>query len=151
MMKPRMIQQVCGADGSLIADFSEPVEIGRPVRQETADYMRRVVLRGTVTDGTAKKMDIPGYEPFGKTGTAKKRNPVGPGYSSSLYVGSFIAGAPLDNPRLVCMVMIDEPDRSIAYYGGSVAGPAVKQILERSLAYLRVPPMRSVNIVDSRR
>lgn len=153
LMQPRMIQKVCASDGSVVADLSEAVEISRPVSQETADYMRRVVLRGTYTDprGTAKRLDIPGYEPFGKTGTAKKRNPNGGGYSSDLYVGSFIGAAPLENPRLVCMVMIDEPDRSIAYYGGSVAGPAVKQILERSLAYLRVPPIRSTNIADSGR
>ncbi len=148
LLKPRIIRQVCSADGAVVADLSQPVEVGRPISEATADTMRQI-LRGVVTDGTAKRAEIPGYEPFGKTGTARKRNPDGRGYSRELYVGSFIAGAPLDNPRLICMVMIDEPDRRVAYYGSSVAGPAVKQILERSLAYLRIPPKQQLQVVHS--
>jgi len=51
-----------------------------------------------------------------------------------------MGGAPLENPRVVALVAVDEPDCSIGYYGGTVAAPAVMKILQRTLGYLQVPP-----------
>ena len=121
---------------------------------DEADFggeVRRQVLREVVRNprGTGRRVRIPGYGVFGKTGTAKKRDPHGPGYSDRLYVGSFIGGVPLENPRIVAMVLIDEPQKSIGYYGGTVAGPAVREILARSLGYLNVPPDDQRRIASS--
>ncbi len=94
------------------------------------------------------------YQAFGKSGTAEiplgdppkgQRRPKGSdGYFRGQYNSSFIAGAPVDEPRLVVLVVIDDPGpERIAkkeHYGSVVAGPVVRRILERSLAYLAVPP-----------
>lgn len=94
------------------------------------------------------------YAMFGKSGTAeiplgrpppgKRRPPGNKGYYPRQYTSSFIAGAPLDDPRLVVLVIIDDPGparvRSNTYYGALTAGPVVRRITERALWYLGVPP-----------
>ncbi|MBN2584732.1 MAG: penicillin-binding protein 2 [Planctomycetes bacterium] len=142
LLRPSVTRYVCAADQTIVEDHREPVVVRRVMSEETARFMRHKVLHEVVWSdiGTGKQARIPGYGVFGKTGTAKKKNPHGGGYSSELYVGSFIAAAPLDNPRVVVMVVIDEPQKSIAYYGGTVAAPAVREILAKCLGYLDVPP-----------
>ena len=54
------------------------------------------------------------------------------------YVASFIGGAPVENPRVICLISIYRPDRYKGYYGGTVAAPAVKSVLEQTLEYLNV-------------
>jgi cell division protein FtsI/penicillin-binding protein 2 len=65
-------------------------------------------------------------------------------YSHDKYVGSFCGFAPAESPRLVCLVTVDEPDRRLGYYGGTVAAPAVREILRRGLNALGVPPRTAV-------
>ena len=135
LLKPRIIRYAYSSDRRRVADLSEPVVVRRVLRQETADYMRRKVLRRVITEGTGRKANIPWVKVFGKTGTAHKTSPRG-GYDDDRIFGSFIGAAPLENPRVVVMVVVDEPDRSIGRYGGSVSAPAARQILEKTLAYL---------------
>jgi cell division protein FtsI (penicillin-binding protein 3) len=93
------------------------------------------------------------YTIFGKSGTAKaspmppfgKRKPKGaPAYFQRQYNSSFIAGGPLENPRIVCIVVVDDPGpKRIAtksHYGSATAGPLVREIMENALTYLGVPP-----------
>lgn len=104
------------------------------------------------------------YELFGKSGTAEI--PLGPpppgkrrlrgsdGYYTGQYNSSFIAGGPVEEPRLVCIVVIDDPGpelvRRRAHYGATVAGPVVRRIMDRSLAYMGVPasPPPSEGVVE---
>ena len=83
------------------------------------------------------------YRLFGKSGTAEVVAPTGGGYIRDQYNSSFIAGAPLENPRLVCIVVIDDPGpkriASRTHYGSAVAGPVIGRIMRRSLEYLGVP------------
>jgi len=93
------------------------------------------------------------YELFGKSGTAeipltkpppgKKRPKGSDGYFSGQYNSSFIAGGPVEEPRLVCLVVIDDPGpqlvRERRHYGAATAGPVVRRVMERSLSYLGVP------------
>jgi cell division protein FtsI (penicillin-binding protein 3) len=95
------------------------------------------MLRGVVLEGTGTEAAIPGYTVAGKTGTAAKIEPSGR-YSTSRYVASFVGLVPATKPRLVIMVMVDEPSASI--YGGVVAAPAFKQIARFNLQHLEVPP-----------
>ncbi len=78
---------------------------------------------------------------YGKSGTAQLPNWSEGGYFDDRYVSSFVAAAPLDEPRLVVLVVIDDPDRGseAGHYGSSVAGPAVRAIVDRTLEYLGVP------------
>jgi len=111
----------------------------RVISRRTADATL-LAMRDTVTEGTGQKADSPYYDLFGKTGTAQLPRPNGGGYFSDRYMSSFLGGAPADNPRIVVGCFIKDPDRSIGHYGGIVAAPAVKRVVERSLLYLGVPP-----------
>ncbi len=89
--------------------------------------------------------DEPGFEwtMFGKSGTAEIARPDGRGYFNYQYNSSFVAGAPVDEPRLVIVVVIDDPDPELARnrqaFGSQVAGPVVARVLRRGLEYLGVP------------
>ena len=96
-----------------------------------------MILEGEVTNGTGKNAFIDGYRVGGKTGTAQKISPTG-GYMANEYVASFIGFAPADNPRLVCLLVVDTP-KGYPYYGGWVAAPGVREIIRDSLRYLEVP------------
>ncbi len=82
------------------------------------------------------------YTAFGKSGTAKTNSPLG-GYLERQYTTSFIAGAPFENPRIVLVVVIDDPGPEVVqkghYYGSMTAGPALLRIARRTLEYLGVP------------
>ncbi len=86
----------------------------------------------------------PRYSMFGKSGTANIPRPDGRGYIEGQYISSFIAGAPLNESRIVVLVVIDDPGPELAkkklHYGSSVAGPVVRRIVERVLPYLGVSP-----------
>jgi cell division protein FtsI (penicillin-binding protein 3) len=107
----------------------------RIVSRQTARKVM-AMLRDVVQQGTGTEAAIPGYTVAGKTGTANK--PTAHGYSTSKYVASFVGIVPARHPRLVVMVMIDEPHRAI--WGGVVAAPAFAKIAQFDLQYLEVPP-----------
>jgi len=90
-----------------------------------------------VLEGTGTEAAVPGYTVAGKTGTAAKIDPDGT-YSTSRYVASFVGLVPATKPRLVVMVMVDEPRG--AFYGGEVAAPAFRDIARFNLQHLEVPP-----------
>jgi cell division protein FtsI (penicillin-binding protein 3) len=103
--------------------------------------MARTVLdvlhRVTGKNGTARKAQIPGYQVGGKTGTVHK---VGPGgYIDNQYVALFAGVAPIENPRIVTVVVINEP-KGEAHGGGSVAAPVFSRVVEGALRLLNVPP-----------
>jgi cell division protein FtsI (penicillin-binding protein 3) len=94
------------------------------------------MLQNVVLDGTGTLAQIPGYHVAGKTGTASK--PDSQGYSTSKYVASFVGFAPATRPRVVVLVAVDEPHGAI--FGGVVAAPAFKAIMQQALQYLSSPP-----------
>ena len=91
--------------------------------------------------GTGTLAAVPGYRVAGKTGTAQKVDPVTGGYSADKRVASFVGFAPADNPRLVVMVVIDEPQTHV--YGGLVAAPVFSRLTGQALRYLGVATDRS--------
>lgn len=107
--------------------------------------LTRHVLREAVVEGTGRKANSELYELFGKTGTAQLPNLDHGGYYQDRYVSSFIAGAPVDRPRMVVGCFITDPDRSVGHYGGTVAAPAVMAVIEQSMLYLGVPPMQPLD------
>ena len=88
------------------------------------------MLRGVLAPGgTACEVSIPGYQLAGKTGTASKVDPAdGANTPKRAYVASFIGFAPASNPKLLCAVIVDEPQTG-SIYGGTVAAPAFGQIM----------------------
>ena len=91
-------------------------------------------------EGTGRHAQSQRYRLFGKSGTAQLPRPDGGGYVEDRYVSSFIAGAPLHEPRVVVLCVIDDPDRSRGHWGGRVAGPVVRDVIDETLAYLAVIP-----------
>ena len=106
--------------------------VSKAVSQKVMSILRSVVLEGTGTEAA-----IPGYTVAGKTGTAAKIDPNGQ-YSTSRYVASFVGMVPATKPRLVIMVMVDEPHATI--WGGTVAAPAFQQIARFNLQHFEIPP-----------
>jgi membrane peptidoglycan carboxypeptidase len=96
------------------------------------------MLEGVTLNGTAKKAQLDGYSAAGKTGTAQKIDPRTKGYSATKFVASFVGFAPVNNPAVVIIVVIDEPGG--AYHGGDVAAPVFRQIAEQILPDMGVMP-----------
>ncbi len=97
---------------------------------ETSEIMKEI-LESVVYEGTGNKTYIPGYKIGGKTATSEKLP-----RRSGKYIASFMAFAPADAPKVMALVIIDEPKGT--YYGGSVAGPVMKELLTNILPYLGV-------------
>ncbi|MBI4972184.1 MAG: penicillin-binding protein [Candidatus Omnitrophica bacterium] len=110
------------------------------VKPEVAASMRRILER-VVEEGTGKTSQIEGIPVAGKTGTAQKILPTG-GYSHSNFVASFIGFAPVDKPLVSMIVVLDDPHPS--YYGGTVAGPVFKKVIEQALLYKGYRPQNTI-------
>jgi cell division protein FtsI (penicillin-binding protein 3) len=117
--------------------------VSRATDRATARWLVEGPMRDVVLRGTGTRANLPGYSVFGKTGTAQKLDPATGAYSADRYVSSFLCGAPTENPRVVVLVVVDEPSTG-SHYGGTVAAPAAAEILRQTLAYLRVPRDDSV-------
>ena len=115
----------------------------RVISRETSADMRKL-MRLVVEQGTAKSADVPGYLVGGKTGTAEKTG-VG-GYKKKSLLSSFIGAFPMNDPRYLVLVMLDEPKGNKQSYGyatgGWVAAPAAGRIVRR------IGPMLGVEPVD---
>jgi cell division protein FtsI (penicillin-binding protein 3) len=118
----------------------QPEPVGRRVISSATAAALRAMLQGVLAaGGTASEVSIPGYQLAGKTGTANKVDPATGQYSQTAYVASFIGFAPASDPKLLCAVIVDEP-QSASIYGGTVAAPAFGQIMSFALPYMRIPP-----------
>ena len=132
---PHLIREIRNADGTVV--YRAEPEQRRVLNAETAVTLRGM-LEGVTLNGTAKKAQLDGYSAAGKTGTAQKIDPKTRAYSRTKYVGSFVGFAPVSNPQIVIIVVIDEP--AGAYHGGDVAAPVFRQIAEQILPGLGVEP-----------
>lgn len=135
MMKPHLLKEVLNSEGK-VQKHSEAVEVKQVISAQTAQELS-LILEGVVENGSGRNAFIEGYRAAGKTGTAQKISPDG-GYLSDEYVSSFLGFAPANEPRLVCLVIMDHP-KGYPYYGGWVAAPVFRTVIEDSLAYLNVP------------
>jgi cell division protein FtsI (penicillin-binding protein 3) len=138
LVEPHLIDRVGGT--------TIPTRRTRRVVSRAVSEQMLSMLRGVVLEGTGTEAAIPGYTVAGKTGTAAKIDPDGT-YSTSRYVASFVGLVPATKPKLVIMVMVDEPHGDI--YGGVVAAPAFREIARFNLQYLEIPqdsPSRRIGI-----
>jgi cell division protein FtsI (penicillin-binding protein 3) len=110
------------------------------IRPEVAEKMRDILVR-VVEEGTGKTAKISGIPVGGKTGTAQKILPGGRGYSHSNFMASFVGFGPADDPQLVMAVVLDDP-RPL-YYGGTVAAPVFKEVMESALLTLGYVPQNA--------
>jgi cell division protein FtsI (penicillin-binding protein 3) len=124
----------------LKVDRNHPVGPGHRVFTEDTSYKMRALLRLVVTSGTGRKADAPGYRIGGKTGTAEKI--IGGHYSSAAVVTSFAGVFPMDEPRYVIVVMLDEPKATADTYGFHTAGWNVAPVVSKTVS--RIAPMLGV-------
>lgn len=123
-----------------VGEEPQPVPAGRRVISSATAAELRQMLEGVLAPGgTASEVSIPGYQLAGKTGTASKVDQATGEYSKSRYVASFMGFAPAAHPKLLCAVIVDEP-QSGSIFGGTVAAPAFGEIMSFALPYLRIPP-----------
>ncbi|HEV8188467.1 MAG TPA: penicillin-binding transpeptidase domain-containing protein [Pyrinomonadaceae bacterium] len=132
---PHLIREVRDSGGNVV--YRAQPEQRRVISAETAVALRGM-LEGVTLNGTAKKAQLDGYSAAGKTGTAQKIDPKTRSYSSTKFVGSFVGFAPVSNPQVAIIVVIDEP--AGAYHGGDVAAPVFREVAEQVLPTLNVMP-----------
>ena len=134
-VKPHLVREVRAADGAIIS--RRVPEQRRVISAQTAKALRGM-LESVTLKGTAKRAQLDGYTAAGKTGTAQKIDPATKAYSKTKHVASFVGFAPVENPAVVIVVVIDEPVG--AYHGGDVAAPLFREIAEQILPDLNVAP-----------
>ena len=146
LMRPILVDKLTDRDGNIVVDYPNAV-VRKAIRSETAQQMVEALITVVSPSGTAKQAWLKNYVVAGKTGTAQKVSKVRRGYDPGKYFSSFIGFLPARKPELCIGVFVDEPQNG--YYGGLVAGPAFKEIAEKSANYLGVeslsPPESLVN------
>ena len=145
LLKPRLIDRIVDPEGKVL--YVGGRKVVRPLFSPKIARQTRLIMQQVVERGTGKRCRMKQWTSFGKTGTAQIAG-LG-GYIDGAYTGSFVGGAPVDEPRLLCVISVYWPDRSKAYYGGTIAAPFVKQVLERSLTYMKVHPDKGIGIASA--
>lgn len=134
LLHPPRIVRALQQQGQMIAvGVNPPVRVLRP---ETAATLAHL-MEGVVLEGTGRSARLEGYTAAGKTGTAQKVDPQTGRYSRDRYVASFVGFAPLNNPAVTILVVIDSPVGP--HHGGEVAAPVFQRIAQQVLTYLGVP------------
>ncbi len=137
LMRPFIVDEIINDKGTIIKK-NYPTIRRKVISDEYAKLLTGLLV-DVVDNGTGKPAAIAGYSVAGKTGTSQKYIP-GEGYSRTKFVSSFVGYAPAYNPRAVLLLMVDEPNG--AYYGSQVAAPSFKNIMEKTLRYLEIPPQQ---------
>lgn len=137
LMRPYVVERVENRFGEVLEQRS-PEVLRQVIKPEVAAQVRELLVTVTEKGGTGTLGAVPGYRVGGKTGTSQKVDAVTGGYSADKRVSSFVGFVPIDNPRLVILVMIDEPITEV--YGGLVAAPVFSRVAAQALSYLNVPP-----------
>ncbi|HWQ88765.1 MAG TPA: penicillin-binding transpeptidase domain-containing protein [Desulfitobacteriaceae bacterium] len=136
LYKPYIVDKITTSEGEIVKQ-NQPCAVRQVVSKTTAAQMNSI-LEQVVSKGTGKLAIIPGVKVAGKTGTAQKVNPETGAYSPSDFIASFAAFAPVENPKIAVLVVLDSP-QGIIHQGGQLAAPRAKNIIEKSLQYFGVP------------
>jgi cell division protein FtsI (penicillin-binding protein 3) len=137
LMKPSIVERVTNEKGETVKAF-QPEEVRRVISEDTAKKMILLLKSTTEKGGTGEGAVPAGYEVAGKTGTAQKVDTRLGGYAEDRFTSGFMGFGPVDNPKLALLVVIDEPQG--ANYGGVVAAPVFRSIMEKILPLLNAFP-----------
>ena len=136
---------VFARDGELVPvtllKTDQPATGVRVFSEKNAVAVRKMLELATGPGGTAPKAQTIGYSVGGKSGTARKQE--GKGYAGNKYRSWFVGIAPIEQPRIVVAVMVDEPNNGV-YYGGLVAAPVFSETVQQTLRIMGVQPDMSV-------
>ena len=145
LMKPYLVDRLEDDRGNIIKQNS-PVVVRKVFEDDTSRRVRQY-MEAVVTKGTGKGVQIKGYRIGGKTGTAQKSGLKG--YDNRKYFSSFIAFFPVDNPKYIILISINEPKVGGKHHGSEVALPSVRNVLEKLIKYMGISP--EGNIEESRK
>ncbi|MFH1708547.1 MAG: penicillin-binding protein 2 [Planctomycetota bacterium] len=140
LLRPQLVDRVTDPDGKTVT-VAAVTPVRRVISERTAFIMREIMAQ-VVERGTGTKARVEGVRVAGKTGTAQMliTDPAtgAKTYSEDAFLSSFCGFAPAEDPRICLIVSVMNP-KGKSYYGGSVAAPAVRTIIERTLSYLSAP------------
>ncbi len=131
LITPHFGVSIQNAEGTVIKELTYKTT-ENVISKETSETMK-MLLESVVSDGTGKRAYIPGFRIGGKTATSEKLP-----RRSGKYISSFIGFAPANNPKVMAIVMIDEPQG--IYYGGTIAAPVVAEVFDNILPYMGFEP-----------
>ena len=129
LVTPHFGVSVSDEEGSVIETFQYPMQSG-VIRSATSDTMKQM-LEKVVSEGGGSRGIVEGYLVGGKTATSQKLP-----RSARKYIGSFIGFAPANDPQVIAICIIDEPQG--IYYGGTIAAPVIQELYENILPYLKI-------------
>jgi cell division protein FtsI (penicillin-binding protein 3) len=147
VMKPYLVREIRDPEGKTVFR-GEPRELRRVLSPKTSARMREILGKVVEEDGTGTQARIKGFLVGGKTGTAQKVEPGSGRYSGTKRTASFIGFLPLNDPKLLILVVIDEPRGEV--YGGVVAAPAFNQIAVKTAYYLGIQPTETTALAAAR-
>jgi cell division protein FtsI (penicillin-binding protein 3) len=151
LMRPYLARRVVSPKREVLFE-NQPHVVRRVISEKTSRLLASMLKAVTNEGGTGMMASVEGFEVAGKTGTAQKADLSRGGYSAGKRVGSFIGFVPADDPRLVVLVLVDEPEMNV--YGGVVAAPVFRNIARGALRHLAVAPQKpnpipaSVNLAE---
>jgi stage V sporulation protein D (sporulation-specific penicillin-binding protein) len=128
LMKPRLVKELTDEEGNVVEKY-EPEVVRNVISQKTSETLRDI-LEGVVSEGTGKNAYVKGYRVAGKTGTSET-------IQKGVYIASFSAIAPADNPVICVLVTLKNPTGG-SHMGGVIAAPVAGKIVEDTLNYLGV-------------
>ncbi|MDQ2086883.1 penicillin-binding transpeptidase domain-containing protein [Herbivorax sp. ANBcel31] len=128
LIKPRLVRELRDNDGNIVKKYETEV-VRQVISKETSNTMREL-FEGVVSEGTGRNAYVKGYRVAGKTGTSET-------LEDGVYIASFAAFAPADNPVISVLVALDYPTGH-SYYGGQIAAPVAGKIVEDTLDYLNI-------------
>ena len=138
LMRPYLVRRVVGSKGEVLLE-NQPHVVRRVVSEKTSRLLASMLKEVTNEGGTGTMAKVEGFEVAGKTGTAQKADLTHGGYAAKR-VGSFVGFVPADAPKLVALVLVDEPEVNV--YGGVVAAPVFRNIARGALRHLAVAPQK---------
>jgi len=146
LMQPLIVREVLDAEGKVLRR-NKPRAVRRVISAATAQQLKKLLADVLKPGGTGTEAALAQYQAAGKTGTAQKSNRQRGGYDKDRYTASFVGFVPAIDPRILVVVVIDEPKKG--FYGGVVSAPAFRRIARQTLHALQVPPENVKNNVGN--
>lgn len=146
LMKPTIVERITNEKGETVQSF-QPEAVRRVISEETAKRVSVLLRATTEKGGTGEGAVPPGYDVAGKTGTAQKVESLLGEYSEDRLHCGFMGFAPVDDPKVALLIVIDEPQGNTT--GGVVAAPVFKAIMEKILPYLSVHPKGTLMVKNT--
>ena len=141
LVTPHVVQGLIDSKEQI--HYSPTFPTPRQIFSRTTTQQVIKMMETVVEEGTGKASQISGYHIAGKTGTAQKASSTG-GYQKGAYITSFLGILPVESPRYVVLAVVDEP-KGKNVYGGTVAAPIVKSVIEALIYLEKIPPIQGVN------